>query len=381
MTKRINDISVLRVSTVAFFIDTQLHSQIQYIRNSEMSVTVIASDFALKRPIKGVNYFSIKITRNINVLKDIVALFFLLKIFKEKKFDIVHTTTPKAGFLCSIAGIIARVPIRLHTFTGQPWVTLGHPKKFMAMGADKLIGILNTHCYADSHSQREFLIKKKIIDHDEISVLGEGSISGFDTDKFNRLNFNDITVNSFKNELNIPLNFTIFLFVGRVVIDKGVLDLIKAFEEIAFNIDDIFLLIVGPREPGSKRIDSEHERVLFCEYTNNPEEYMSISNILCIPSYREGFGTVVIEAAAMGLPAIGTDIYGLTDSIVDNQTGLLVKPGDVNELKLAMVNLYSNKDYRIKMGLLAQKRANLNFTDKKINQLLVEDYISKVKSL
>ncbi|MBE0471432.1 MAG: glycosyltransferase, partial [Methyloprofundus sp.] len=176
----LSNIKIARVSTVAFFIDTQLHSQISMTVQSGAEVSVIASEPSLNRPIDGAEYFSIDIPREINPLKDLLALVKLWWLFRKQKFDIVHSTTPKAGLLCALAGKFAGVPIRIHSYTGQPWVTLSGLKRKVAKLGDWVIGCLTTACYADSDSQKAFLVSEKLVSVDKLSVIGKGSLAGVD---------------------------------------------------------------------------------------------------------------------------------------------------------------------------------------------------------
>jgi len=372
---------VARVSTVVFFVDTQLHTQIQHVISSGAEVTIIASESSLNRGIDSCNYVSIEIPRNINLAKDVVALFKLWRVFRSNKFQIVHSTTPKAGLLCAVAGKLAGIPIRLHTFTGQPWVTLKGTKRFLAKSADKVIGLLNSHCYTDSNSQAHFLIDQRIVSSTKLSVLGAGSIAGVDTSRFSSSRFNEDNRKAFKTELGIPLEAKVLLFVGRIVVDKGVVELVSAFDEIISQHPNVYLLMVGPLELTEAELGMGENfnlknKTIFTGYTDIPEKYMSISDLLCIPSYREGFGTVVIEAAAMGLPAIGSNIYGLSDAIVDGNTGLLVEVKHIDKLRDTILYLLQNDAVCKKMGFAAQVRANTQFSNTVVNQLLVEEYIS-----
>ena len=377
----LDKIGIIRVSTVVFFVDTQLHSQIQYLINSGAKATVIASESSLNREIDDCNYVSIEIPRSINLVKDIIALFRLWRVFRSNKFQIVHSTTPKAGLLCAVAGKLAGIPIRLHTFTGQPWVTLNGTKCFLAKSADKVIGLLNSHCYTDSNSQKQFLIDQSIVSSTKLSVLGEGSLAGVDTRRFSSSRFSEDNRRAYKAELGIPLGAMVLLFVGRIVVDKGVVELVRAFEELINQNSNVHLLMVGPQELTESELgigekSNLKNKIVFTGYTDIPEKYMSISDLLCIPSYREGFGTVVIEAAAMGLPAIGSNIYGLSDAIVDGSTGFLVEVKHIDKLRGAILYLLENDTVRKKMGLAAQLRANTQFSNTVVNQLLVEEYIS-----
>ncbi|KXJ59712.1 MAG: glycosyl transferase family 1 [Alteromonas sp. Nap_26] len=382
----LNNVKVARVATVAFFIDTQLHSQINLTVQTGAKVSIVASEPYLNRPIEGAEYFSIEIPREINPFKDLLALLKLWRLFRKQKFDIVHSTTPKAGLLCALAGRIAGVPIRIHSYTGQPWVTLTGIKRQVAKWADRIIGFLDSACYADSDSQRAFLVSEKLVPSKKLSVIGKGSLAGVDVNRFNPERFSKAECDLIKESLGMPSNAIVLLFVGRIVRDKGVIELVDAFKKIIADqrVKSIYLLMVGPQELSKEELcitpESEvSQRIMFTGYSDVPEQFMAISDVLCIPSYREGFGTVVIEAAAMGIPAIGTNIYGLSDAIVDGVTGLLVKPRDLLELTQALEKITHNKELRIKLGENARRRVLRDFSSEVVNQLVIEEYAALLK--
>lgn len=377
------ELKIARVSTVPFFIVTQLSAPINALKKAGAAVTVISSDDELSddlRKLVGSNFIPLKMVREINPLQDLVSLLVLIKVFRTHKFDIVHSTTPKAGLLCAIAGKVTGVKVRLHTYTGQPWVTMSGVKKSTLKFCDKVIGFLNTRCYTDSFSQQKFLIEQHVVKPDRISVLGEGSFAGVDLKRFDAARFSDGERASLKHELGISLQSKVIVFVGRITRDKGVSELIEAFELLVAEKNDVFLLFVGPYEAdGLAIIDSISSPDVLCRikvvgFSSVPEKYMSVCNILCLPSYREGFGTVVIEAAAMGLPTVGTSIYGLTDAVVDGETGILVPVGDSIGLASAIRLLVTDEDTLRAMSSTAKERAVTTFDSKIYSELLLADY-------
>lgn len=377
------ELKIARVSTVPFFIVTQLSAPINAMKEAGAAVTIISSDDELGddlRRLVGANFIPLKMVREINPFQDLVSLLMLIKVFRAHKFDIVHSTTPKAGLLCAIAGRVSGVKVRLHTYTGQPWVTMSGIKKGILKFCDKVIGFLNTRCYTDSFSQQKFLIDQHVVKPDRISVLGEGSFAGVDLKRFDAARYSDAERASLKQELGISLQSKVIVFVGRITRDKGVNELIEAFELLVAEKNDVFLLFVGPYEAdGLAIIDGISNpdvlrRIKAVGFSNVPEKYMSVGDMLCLPSYREGFGTVVIEAAAMGLPTVGTSIYGLTDAVVDGKTGVLVPVGDSAGLASAIRLLVTDEEALCAMSSAARERAVTTFDSKKYSELLLADY-------
>jgi hypothetical protein len=182
-------IRLARISTVPYFVVSQLAGQLDAIVRSGIEVTVITSDgpelSKLKSSALPPRIITVEIARSISLVKDVRALWRLFCLFRRERFDIVHSTTPKAGLIAAVAGLFAGVPVRLHTFTGQPWVSLHGPLRWVARWSDSLIGRLNTQCYADSESQRKFLIEQGVISPQRVSVIGAGSVAGVDLERFN----------------------------------------------------------------------------------------------------------------------------------------------------------------------------------------------------
>ncbi|MFK5947533.1 MAG: glycosyltransferase family 4 protein [Methylococcales bacterium] len=375
---------IARVSTVKFFVYTQLYTQLKMIKSSGMELTVISSeDDGLSDDANNLsefNFIGVNIPRNINPLKDLLALLKLIRIFRDEQFDIVHSTTPKAGLLCAIAGKISGVKIRLHTFTGQPWATMTGLKRMLLLLCDKFIAYLNTCCYTDSLSQKKFLIENGVGKDFKLLVLGQGSLAGVDLSRFNPSRYSVNNKLELRKELTIADGSLVILFVGRVSREKGVKELLAAFEYVLSQDIDAYLLFVGPFEPDGQVCLDEISNLMIKEkirtvgYSGEPEKYMAISDVLCLPSYREGFGTVVIEAAAMALPAVGTDIYGLSDAVVNGETGVLVPARNSQLLGVALSQVLCNDDLRTEMAAKAQKRVLDYFDSSYIGDLVIKEY-------
>ena len=375
----LQNVKIARVSTVSFFVDTQLRAQISALVHAGMSVTIVASEDKLTKDIPDSDYVSINIPRKVSVFKDLLALLRLFLLFRRSSFDIVHSTTPKAGLLCSLAARLAGVPVRLHTFTGQPWVGLRGIKYVLSKGSDKLITYLNTHCYTDSVSQKIFLVDSGVSSAERISVLGSGSLAGIDLMRFNPLRLSSEDNKKLRTELDISLTTQVLLFVGRISRDKGVVELLQAYQKLMVDEFDTCLILLGASEIDIDTLldnyaGSLKDSVIIPGFTSEPERFMAIADILVLPSYREGFGTVVIEAAAMEIPTIGTNIYGLSDAIVDGKTGLLVPVRDIDKLAEAISYLLKNDVLRCEMGANARRRVEEQFSDELLNELMLKEY-------
>lgn len=325
---------------------------------------------------ENVNVVDIPIKRDINLIYDIIVLFKLILLFNKSKFILVHSVSPKAGLLGMLASFINNVPVRIHTFTGQVWATKNGLFKKILKCLDFLIGMLSTSVLVDSHSQKYFLINQKIINHEKSIVLGNGSINGVNLEKFK---FNSKIRRDMRQTFAISEDIVIFLFVGRIKKEKGIMELLEAFSIIKQKYSQIELWIVGPDEDNLLRTINDSTKIRLFPLTNNPERYMIGSDILCLPSYREGFGNVVIEAGACGIPSIGSNIYGLNDAIKDGETGILVTKKSINELVKAMKLLFEDKDLRKNLAKSAQEYARSHFSQDLITKELLNFYSKKIK--
>lgn len=304
--------------------------------------------------------------------RDLVVLIQLITLFRRERFGLVHSITPKAGLLAMLAAWITKIPNRMHTFTGQVWVTKHGWKRIMLKMFDKLIVFFATNILVDSPSQLDFLVSEGVISRGKGIVLGCGSICGVDTQRFH---FDAQVRSAVRAELNIGSEQTLILFLGRLNHDKGILDLANSFAEIASTRTDVILALVGAEEDlpfaDIQQICwAYHERLRRVSFTPNPERYMVAADIFCLPSYREGFGQVIIEAAACGVPTVASRIYGIKDAIEDEKTGILFPAGDVAALMQALLELIEDQDLRQRMGETARQRALKLFSnDKIISQL------------
>ena len=368
------------VSTVEFAVNAFLLNHLRAL-SKIYDVTVVVNT---KNPHfldeHGINakVIPLGIARDISLIADLKCLLQLVKLFHQEDFSAVHSITPKAGVLAMLAAYIARVPLRVHTFTGQVWVTKGGFKRLLLKMFDRLIAFLATNIIVDSYSQRQFLLEESVITKAKSIVFGSGSVSGVDLSRFRYSAQAKLDV---RNRLNIKANAMVFLFLGRLNLDKGVLDLANAFSQLSAG--SACLLFVGPDEQNMQIIvesilANKLSDVSFVGYTNVPEHYMSAADVLFLPSYREGFSTVLIEAAAVGIPTIASRIYGVSDAVVDGVTGLLHEPRAVNEIEDCMKNMMSNCALRLKLGKQAQARAEKDFDSKLMTQAWVNFYHENV---
>ena len=319
------------------------------------------------------------ISRKISLFTDIYCQIWLVVFFLRNRFDAVHTITPKAGLLGMFAAWLSAVPHRTHTFTGQIWVNRKGFIRTILKTADKIISMAATDLLADSASQRDFLINENICPAGAITVLGPGSICGVDLQQFRKNPAHNLKI---RTEMKIKPNNLVFLFLGRLVEDKGVFVLIDAFIKLAKENPNVFLMLVGPDEDNQRltierRLQAVKGSYAITGTTSEPEAFMNAANVLCLPSFREGFGGVVIEAGAIGLPALATRIYGLTDAVIENQTGLFSAPGDVQGL-LDNMRRMTDDSIRRPMGDQAQRHVTRTFNSQILTAAWLDYYQKKL---
>ncbi|MGR9087539.1 MAG: glycosyltransferase family 4 protein [Gammaproteobacteria bacterium] len=321
-------------------------------------------------------FIPVPFERKVSPSRDLSSLIQLIRVFRRERFDMVHSIMPKTGLLTMMAAWAGRVPCRLHTFTGQVWATRRGWRREMLKQFDRLIVHFATHILIDSPSQRDFLVSEKILPESKAIVIGDGSICGVDDQIFHP----DLTARrAVREELSISEECIVILFLGRLNRDKGIIDLAAAFAEISAHRSGLVLALVGPEEDVSfEKIrdvcgnGAGHLRRV--DFTPNPERYMAMADIFCLPSYREGFGQVIIEAAASGIPTVASRIYGIVDAVADGDTGLLFTAGDVPALAEALLRLIDNSHERQRMGVRARERALARFSSRKITDQLVMLY-------
>lgn len=323
-----------------------------------------------------VDVYSVRIVRKVSPIRDAAALLQLVRLFRRRRFDAIHSVSPKAGLLAMAAGALVRIPIRTHTFTGQVWVTRQGVGRWLLKSADRLLAAFATHILVDSPSQREFLLREGVVTAAKSRVLAEGSISGVDLSRFRPRASDRRRV---REQESVADGEVLFLYLGRLTRDKGVVDLAQAFSRL--EAEPVRLLFVGPDE---ERLQGEilaacgavATRVGFVGYTDRPESYMAAADVFCLPSYREGFGTVVIEAGATGVPAIASRIYGITDSVEDGTTGLLFPAGDVDALETCLLRLATDRDLRRSMGVAARRWVEDRFSQQRVTGAVMDYYAS-----
>lgn len=333
-----------------------------------------------------VSWIDIDIPRKTSPLRDLKALIQLYWVCLRVRPHIVHSIMPKAGLLAAIASWLARVPVRVHTFTGQVWATKSGFSRRLYKLLDHLVVQLNTACLTDSPSQSQFLHQEGIdAKGHPLPVLGHGSLVGVDLERFDRERIRrQASVN--RESLGLTESDLVISYIARKSRDKGAIDMLRGFSIAREAAPHMRLLYIGPDETNGEldelRVSQPDLFLSVIERgsVTNHEEYLLLSDVLCMPSYREGFGSIVIDAAAVGVPCIGSRIVGLTDSVVDGVTGLLHEAGSVMELGALLLRIDEDRSLLKRLGLAAFDRARTDFSSHIVTRHLIDFYLSAAKA-
>lgn len=353
-------VKLFRTATVAMSLDLLLKGQLKYL-NQSFDVTAIsgADDHLFKvKEREGVKTIGITMSREIDIKQDIKSLWRLYQTFKREKPTIVHSITPKAGLLTMVAGKLAGVPIRIHTFTGLVFPSKTGKMQQLLIKMDQILCAAATHIIPEGEGVKNDLITYKITNK-RLDILANGNVNGVDLSYFSKSNFSTEQLNILRNQIGLSKEKKTFVFVGRLVRDKGINELIEAFKKLDSN--QVQLLLVGPYED---KDPLQSETIQYIQNANNIFElgfqadvrpYFALSDLLVFPSYREGFPNVVLQAGAMDLPAIVTDISGSNEIIEDGVNGIIISKQDVNALYEAMITVIQNAQLLNKMASTARK--------------------------
>lgn len=325
---------------------------------------------------EGVKTIAVPMERHISPFKDLVSLYRLIKVFHREKPKMVHSITPKAGLLSMIAAWLTRVPVRLHTFTGLVFPTASGLKQKILILTDKITCACASHITPEGEGVKNDLQKFNITKK-PLKVLGYGNIKGIDLNYFN-------PEDEDTNCKALPIrdnNLFTFIFIGRLVGDKGINELVEAFSRLHKEIPATRLILVGPREENLDPLKPEtlteiqtNNAIIETGSQNDVRPWLLASDALVFPSYREGFPNVVIEAGAMGLPSIVTDINGSREIIIEGENGSIIPSKDIVALYTSMKEMILNEDKRHEMALKARNLVASRYEQSFVRGKLKEFY-------
>lgn len=365
--------------TSAFPLNVFLRPHLERLQHDfEITVYVNTTDMGVAPTVPAaVKVVHLQIRREISPLADMAVLWRLWRILRLEGYDVLFSMNPKSGLLGMMAACAARVPRRVHCFTGQVWATKQGPMRYLLKAMDRLIASCSTRVLADSPSQREFLVAQRVVRPKHISVMADGSIAGVDVGRFCPSPSRRAAI---RQTLGIPEQAVSLIYVGRLKKEKGVVDLLHAFVQLRERWPDLRLLLVGPDDEGLDSLCRGVPGTYRIDYTPLVEEYMTAADIYCLPSYREGFGLVLVEAGAVGLPVVASRIYGIADAVVDGETGLLHEVGNVTDLSAKIELLLTNKELRHRLGQAGRQRAVELFQPERLTEALADVLLDRDES-
>ena len=371
---------IIRTSTVATSLNTFCRGTLRDLSRLYDVVAVSTPDHELQEIAQreGIRVIGVPMSRPIAPLRDLVSLWRLIRVFRRERPTMVHSITPKAGLLSMIAAWICRVPVRLHTFTGLVFPTATGLKKRILILTDRITCACATHIVPEGEGVKADLINYNIT-RKPLQVLGYGNIRGIDLDHYRR----SPEVMNQALPLRKPNIFT-FVFIGRVVRDKGIDELVEAFSLLHSEHPQTRLILVGraednldPVSPNTRRTIASHPAIEAVGNQSDVRPWLAASDALVFPSYREGFPNVVIEAGALDLPSIVTDINGSREIIVHGQNGIIVPPRNAQALLQAMTQFVQNPQATQAMAQKARQMIASRF-EKSFVQKCLFDYYQKI---
>lgn len=375
-------LKIIRATTVPMSLDAFCNGMLKEL-SEKYEVVALSSpgpEFPVIEERERVRTIKVPMERHISIVKDLKALTKMVGVFRKEKPIMVHSMTPKAGLLCMIAGWLTRVPVRVHTFTGLVFPTSTGLKRRILMFTDWLTCACATHVIPEGEGVKNDLLSHRIT-RKPLKVLGYGNVKGVDMEYYSRRE----GVIRKRDELKLrdDSRFT-FLFVGRIVGDKGINELCHAFSRVHSQYPQARLWLVGAYEENLDPVKAETKALIDDSRggieTVGPKvgdellAYYAAADCFVMPSYREGFPNTVLEAGAMGLPSIVTDINGSREIIKDGVNGFIVPPRDEDHLFRSMMLMYQSKIDRDKMAGKARKMIADRFEQGYVRKCLYDFY-------
>ncbi|MDO6390244.1 glycosyltransferase family 4 protein [Pontibacter sp. BT731] len=380
---------LIRITTVPLSLQKLITGQLPYMRSKGFEPVMVSANGPEAGAVvreQETPLIEIGMTRKITPVQDLKALWKFYRLCKKHKPSIVHSHTPKAGIIGMLGAKLAGVPVRLHTVAGLPLMETQGKTRRLLEGVEKLTYACATKVYPNSTVLKNFILESGFCDPEKVKVIGNGSSNGIDTAFFSREQLDETKLQELKATLGIDPDDFVFVFIGRLVKDKGVQELVQAFVKVQPQYPHLKLLLVGPFEQDLDPIPDDvlqeikqNPAILSVGFQNDVRPYLAISQVLAFPSYREGFPNVPMQAGCFGLPAIVTDINGCNEIIRQGENGLIVPPKSMEALYAAMERLITDKAAYAHMQALARKMIVARYEQTQFWELLLQEYRSHLK--
>ena len=372
------------MTTIAQSLDKLLGGQLSFINHYYKVIAISSPENELLETVglrENVKTIPITFTRQITPIRDYISLVKLLWLIQKERPTIVHTHTPKAGLIGMIAAKISCVPIRLHTVAGLPLLEARGFKRKVLNIVEKLTYMCASKIYPNSHGLKEIILQNKYCKKGKLKVLANGSSNGIDTKLFSLESIDESKQIELTESLHITSTNYLFVYVGRIVKDKGINELAEAFHKLSLKYQIVKLILVGPYEnqldPVNKHtlnIIKNNKNIIEVGFQNDIRPYFAISNALVFPSYREGFPNAVLQAGAMGLPSIVTNINGCNEIIKDGINGKIIPPKNVTALHNAMEEFVNKPDMVAQLAQNSRKVIVDRYEQKLVWEAIKNEY-------
>jgi capsular polysaccharide biosynthesis glycosyltransferase capM len=386
---------LIRITTVPISFKVLLKGQLRFMASNGFDVKGVSSEGEELREIhenEGIVMEAINMSRKITPFQDLKSLWEMWNFLRKEKPQIVHTHTPKAGIIGMLAARLAGVPHRLHTVAGLPLMEATGIKRKILNFVEKLTYSSATRVYPNSKGLYDFILQNNFTQSNKLKIIANGSSNGINTAFFSPAQVSEIEKVALREKLNIQPDDFVFVFVGRIVSDKGINELIKAFSQLqtAENNEQIGikLLLVGglesdldPLNPETLAEINQNRDIISVGFQQDVRPFFAISDALAFPSYREGFPNVVMQAGAMGLPSIVSDINGCNEIIVEGENGLIIPSKNVEKLKEKMLTLARDKNLYIKLKENSRRMIENRYEQSVVWKALLEEYEGLLQSV
>lgn len=373
---------IVRITTIPASMRSLLKGQLKFMNQFYEVIGISGDGEALQdvRINEGIRTEVVEMTRTISPIKDMIALIKLYKILKKEQPHIVHTHTPKAGIIGMLAAKLAGVPHRFHTVAGMPLLVVNGPKRWLLNVIEKLTYSCATKIFPNSFGLQKIIINEGFTTQEKLKVIGNGSSNGINTDYFNPDLLNEQDLNKLKSELKINKDQFVFIFIGRIVTDKGINELVAAFNQLSHS-EDIKLILVGwpekeldPLFEETETILNQNNNIIQVGYQPDVRPYLAIADVLVFPSYREGFPNVVMQAGAMKLPSIVSDINGCNEIIKEGENGVIIPVKNVQAILNSMSYFLKNRSQHEEMRSKSRDIIVKNYQHSFIWNELLKEY-------
>ena len=379
---------LIRITTVPISFKVLLKGQLRFMASNGFDVKGVSSEGEELKEVReneGIVMEAINMSRKITPFQDLKSLWEMWNFLRKEKPQIVHTHTPKAGIIGMLAARLAGVPYRLHTVAGLPLIEATGTKRKILNFVEKLTYSSATRVYPNSKGLYDFILQNNFTQSNKLKIIANGSSNGINTTFFNPAQVSEIEKVALREKLNIQPDDFVFVFVGRIVSDKGINELIKAFSELQTaennELTGIKLLLVGglesdldPLNPETLAEINQNKDIISVGFQQDVRPFFAISDALAFPSYREGFPNVVMQAGAMGLPSIVSDINGCNEIIVEGENGLIIPSKNVEKLKEKMLTLARDKNLYVKLKENSRRMIENRYEQSVVWKALLEEY-------